>query len=46
MSADEALIAEGKNKFTVYCSRCPSKILNSGMGIYTDMTVIFMFIYV
>ncbi|XP_014287131.1 guanine nucleotide exchange factor MSS4 homolog [Halyomorpha halys] len=38
MSTDEALIAEGKNKFTVYCSRCPSKILNSGMGIYTDMT--------
>ncbi|XP_073971249.1 RAB interacting factor STRAT [Rhodnius prolixus] len=30
----EELILEGKNKTTVYCSWCPSKILNPNSGTY------------
>uniref|UniRef100_A0A023F808 Putative guanine nucleotide exchange factor n=1 Tax=Triatoma infestans TaxID=30076 RepID=A0A023F808_TRIIF len=30
----EELISEGKNKTTVYCSRCPSKILNPKTGTH------------
>nr|BAN21248.1 conserved hypothetical protein [Riptortus pedestris] len=38
MSSHDELITNGKNKFTVYCSRCPSKILNSGMASYSETT--------
>lgn len=35
------LVAEEKNKHTVYCTKCPSKILSSTMGKYTTIEVIF-----
>lgn len=34
------LIAEEKNKHSVFCSKCPSKILPSTMGKYINIEVI------
>lgn len=34
------LIADEKNKHTVYCTKCPSKILTSTMGKHTIVDVI------
>lgn len=38
------LIAEEKNKHTVYCTKCPSKILSSTVGKHTIIEVIFYLI--
>lgn len=35
------LITEEKNKHTVYCTKCPSKILSSTMGKHLRIEVIF-----
>lgn len=33
------LIEEGKNKQNMYCIQCPSRILNSGVGIFKEINV-------
>lgn len=35
------LIDDEKNKHTVYCTKCPSKILTSTLGKHTKIKVIF-----
>lgn len=35
----EQLIAEGKNKLNISCTKCPSKILPSTMGQHTIIEV-------
>lgn len=35
------LIDDEKNKHTVYCTKCPSKILTSSIGKHTIVEVIF-----
>jgi DNA-directed RNA polymerase subunit RPC12/RpoP len=32
-------VEDGKNRHLVKCQRCPSKILNPGMGIYKQVEV-------
>jgi len=32
-------VEDGKNRHLVKCQRCPSKILNPGMGVYKQVEV-------
>jgi DNA-directed RNA polymerase subunit RPC12/RpoP len=32
-------VEDGKNRHLVKCQRCPSKILNPGMGVYKQIEV-------
>lgn len=33
------LVEAGKNKKTVFCTKCPSKILCKGVGVYVEVKV-------
>lgn len=36
------LIVEERNKHTIYCTKCPSKMLSSTMGKHMKIDVIFI----